>query len=176
MKTYSSFSQLCHSPMLRCAAVMLVALSWSSLAFCGEIHDAARDGNLEKVKALIKNNPDLVFSKDDKYNGQTPLHAAASHDHNDVVELLLANKAEVNATNNDGDTPLHAAAFKGHKDVAELLLANKADVNARDNYGWTALHTAVLNRHKDMAELLLASNADVNAQENVGNKDISNYG
>ena len=43
---------------------MLVALVWSSLAFCGEIHDAAKDGDLEKVKALLKDNPDLVNSKD----------------------------------------------------------------------------------------------------------------
>jgi ankyrin repeat protein len=38
-----------------------------------------------------------------------------------VAELLLANKAEVNAKDNRGNTPLHLAAAKGHKDVAELL-------------------------------------------------------
>ena len=44
--------------------VALFVLAWGSLAFCGEIHDAAKNGDLEKVKALIKANPDLVFSKD----------------------------------------------------------------------------------------------------------------
>jgi ankyrin repeat protein len=108
--------------MLRCAAVMLVALSWSSLAFCGEIHDAARDGNLEKVKALIKNNPDLVFSKDDKYNGQTPLHAAVLNRHKDVAELLLASNADVNAqVPIVGLTPLLIAAGGGYPDVVKLL-------------------------------------------------------
>ena len=57
-------------------AVTLVALVWSCLAFCGEIHDAAEDGDLEKVKALLKANPDLVNSKDT--NGMTPLHFAAA--------------------------------------------------------------------------------------------------
>ena len=56
-----------------------------------------------------------------------------SEGHKDVAELLLANKAEVNAKDNNGWTPLHLAAPKGHKDVAELLLANKAEVNAKDN-------------------------------------------
>jgi ankyrin repeat protein len=39
----------------------------------------------------------------------------------DVVELLLANKAEINAKDKGGNTPLRAAASNGHKDVAELL-------------------------------------------------------
>jgi ankyrin repeat protein len=112
---------------------MLVALALSSLTSCGkkhdttagdhsgrsEIHDAAKRGDLEKVKALLKDNPNLVSSRDT--NGWMPLHAAASNGHKDVVELLLANKAEVNAKNTNGATPLHLAASAGHKDVAELL-------------------------------------------------------
>ena len=38
-----------------------------------------------------------------------------------MVELLLANKAEVNAKDIGGLTPLYWAAEKGHKDVVELL-------------------------------------------------------
>lgn len=41
----------------------VVALAWRSPAFCGEIHDAARLGDLVKVKALLKANPDLAFSR-----------------------------------------------------------------------------------------------------------------
>ena len=40
-----------------------------------EIHDAAKSGDVEKVKALLKDNPDLVISQDDI--GFTPLHYAA---------------------------------------------------------------------------------------------------
>jgi ankyrin repeat protein len=74
---------------------------------------------LEKLKALLKGNPNLVFSKDT--NGMTPLYWAAARGHKDVAELLLANKAEVNAKDNHGQTPLHVAAAEGHKDVVELL-------------------------------------------------------
>ena len=65
------------------AAILIIALAtagWSSTAFCGEIHDATRVGDLEKVKALLKNNPELVFGKDyskEQKNGWTPLHWAA---------------------------------------------------------------------------------------------------
>ena len=84
-----------------------------------EIHAAARDGNLVKVTALLKGNPDLVSSKDN--NGDTPLHWAALNGHKDVAELLLANNGDVNAKDNGHRTPLHYAEGGGHSDVAELL-------------------------------------------------------
>ena len=99
--------------------VMLVALASSSFAFGGEIYEAARKGNLAKTKTLLKGNPDLVFSKDNK--GLTPLHHAAFNGHQNLVELLLANKAEVNAKTTNGMTPLHLTAKMGYRDVAELL-------------------------------------------------------
>ncbi|MGA2086940.1 MAG: hypothetical protein ABSG60_15630 [Terracidiphilus sp.] len=50
----SSFSRrLCHSPYPCRATVALAVLAWSSLAFCGEIHDAARDGDLGRVRVLL---------------------------------------------------------------------------------------------------------------------------
>jgi len=113
------FNRLRHSLILRLATVMLVALAWSSPAFCGEIHDAAQDGALRKVKALLKDDPDLVFSRD--RDGMTPLHWAEQEGHKDMAELLLANKAEVNAKDKNGWTPLHYAAAYGRKDMAELL-------------------------------------------------------
>jgi ankyrin repeat protein len=146
------FSGICRSSIPRRAAVMLVTLAWTSLAFCGEIHDAAQAGDVEKVKALLKGDPDLIFAKDDY--GETPLHRAASGGYKGIVELLLANKAEVNAKDNDSWTPLHYGAEKGHKDVAELLLANNAYVNAKANSGFTPSHLASVHGHDDVAALL----------------------
>jgi ankyrin repeat protein len=92
---HSFINKLCHSPIRRRAAVLLVLLVWSSRAFGGEIHDAAKRGDLEKVKALLKANPNWVSRKDP--DGMTPLHKAAGAGVKDVVELLLAKGAEVNA-------------------------------------------------------------------------------
>ena len=155
-----------HSAFPRLGATLLLALSWSSLAFCGEIQDAVLAGDIAKVQALIKGNPDLIFSKDSL--GRTPLHEAASKGFKDMAILLIANKADVNAKSDVGDTPLHSAAANGSEDVTKLLLASKADVNARTNHGWTPLHNAVVNGYKSMVVLLLANKADVNAVNNDG--------
>jgi ankyrin len=98
------------------------------------------------------------------------LHCAAKNGHKDVADLLLANKADVNARDdNCGDTPLHCAARSGHKDVADLLLASKADVNAKnENYHDRPLHCAAKIGHKDVAELLLANKADGNTKNRYG--------
>jgi uncharacterized protein len=165
---HSFFCRACHSPISRRAAVLLVALALSCLASCGRkgVHDAAKAGDLEKVKALLKDHPDLVFNKDN--DGRSPLHWAANSGHKDVVELLLTNKAEVNAKDNNGGTPLLYATAGGRWNVAQLLLANKAEVNAKDNDGRSPLHWAASMGHKDMAELLLTNKAEVNATNNKG--------
>jgi ankyrin repeat protein len=153
MNPYPSFGRLCHSKIFRLATVTLIALAWGSPAFSSEIHNAAQHGDVQKIKALLNDNPALVFSKDNY--GNTPLHDAALNGHKDVAELLVAHGADVNAKNNNGSTPLHlAASYKGHKDVAELLLANKAKVNAEDNKGQTPLHLAAAYGHKEVAQLL----------------------
>lgn len=50
--------------------------TWSPLGVMWPhlLHEAAWEGDLEKVKALVKDNPDLVFGQD--IHGRTPLHCA----------------------------------------------------------------------------------------------------
>jgi ankyrin repeat protein len=167
MNTNSFFSRAYHSPILRIAAAMCGMLAWTNFAFCGEILVAAHVGDLAQVKAMLKEHPELVFDKGE-VEGETVLHAAADGGNKEIAELLLANKADVNAKDRGGETPLHAAAHAGSKDVAEVLLANKADVNAKNDDGRTPLHAAAIDGRKDVAEVLLANKADVNSKDKQG--------
>lgn len=135
-----------------------------------EIYDAIKNDDLEKVKVLLKDNPNLVSCKDEY--SRTPLRWAVWYGHKDVAKLLLENKADVNASEKDGTTPLHLAAYKGSVDLAELLLAYKADVNAKEDNGGSPLHEAAYMGNKDVVELLLANKADVNAKDNAGNTPL----
>jgi ankyrin repeat protein len=139
-----------------------------------EIHDAAKAGNLEKIKTRLAQAPKAVNEKDQE--GRTPLHVAVIEGKKEAAELLIAAGADVNARDNAGLTPLHlavsSAAPTGPTDIVELLLARGADVKAKDNTGGTPLHTATLaavtSGRTDILELLIARGADVNAKDNAG--------
>ncbi|MGA2434662.1 MAG: hypothetical protein ABSG25_05190, partial [Bryobacteraceae bacterium] len=63
MNRRSCFSRFLHSPIARLTAIALIALAGSAPVFCDEIHDAAKQGDLARVEALLKSNPALVFSR-----------------------------------------------------------------------------------------------------------------
>jgi uncharacterized protein len=148
----SCVTRFLHSSVLRRTAIILLALTWAGIAFCGEIHEAAQKGDVAKVQALLKAHPELIFSRDS--DGKTALHVAAYAGQKDVAVLLLANKSEVDARNNEGDTPLILAAALGHKDIVELLLANQADINAKGKDAWTPWRWAKKNGHLELADYL----------------------
>jgi FKBP-type peptidyl-prolyl cis-trans isomerase len=83
------------------------------------IIDAAQNGNIEQVKTLLKARPKLVFSKDS--DGWTPLHFAAMNGRTEVAELLLANKADVNARTKKGRTPLKIATLSSQTSLVKVL-------------------------------------------------------
>jgi len=105
------------------------------------ITTAIIEGDLEQVKALLKQNPKLV-NEHEKEFGETLVHTAARWGHKDVVDLLLTHGAEVNAQNKVGITPLFIAANEGHENVVKLLLAHGAEINIKTVGGRTLLHVA----------------------------------
>ncbi|MEP6664773.1 MAG: ankyrin repeat domain-containing protein, partial [Verrucomicrobiota bacterium] len=129
---------------------------------------SAGNNSLRVAEFLLANGAD-VNRRD---NEGTALHRAVDAGHKEMVELLIAHKADVEAKNfSTGATSLHLASQKGFKAIAEILLKNKADVNARNGQnqnGNTPLHLAAAAGHKAVAELLLSNGADVNVKDGSG--------
>jgi ankyrin repeat protein len=99
--------------------------------------------------------------------GLTPLHLAAWHGSADVVEILLANGANINAKcRKAGMTPLHYAAAFGRKDIAEVLVVKGADINSKNKRGGTPLGNAAMGVecNEEVARFLIAKGADVDTK------------
>jgi TolA-binding protein len=91
-------------PISTLAAVALIVLALISRVQYGKnpkanlmndaasLHDAVKQGDLAKVKALLKNNPKLILGRENK--GGMP---ASGHDGKELAELPLAGDAEINA-------------------------------------------------------------------------------
>jgi ankyrin repeat protein len=202
MKTYaffcSSVSRRGFSPI-----ALLFLLGVSIPAFCGPIHDAARKGDANKIKALLQADPKLVSDRDK--NGDTPLHVACLHGQMAAVQVLIDAGADVNAKNNygaftpgdlwgvfssnnhqdpvslltvhgidtrdmkNGYTPLDLCLFASrHKELLQLLIAKSADVNARASSGATPLYFAVLRDQPDDVKFLIDKGANVNLADAYG--------
>lgn len=105
------------------------------------------------------------------YVGDTALHLAAAGYRVEVVRLLLAAGADVNATSNHRrSSPLHYAgdgyingpAWDAEKQVATIqcLLEHSAMINAQDKNGATPLHRAVRTRSASAVGCLLRAGGD----------------
>ncbi|KAJ1796759.1 hypothetical protein LPJ59_003548 [Coemansia sp. RSA 2399] len=110
---------------------------------------AASDGDLDRVKEIVKGDKQQVNAKDE--NGYTPLHAAASWKHIDLLKYLIANGGNVNIVDADGDTPLHICE---DVECAQILLDNGADPNIENHEGLTPVHTTLENEATDVTKLL----------------------
>lgn len=140
-------------------AVLGTAL-WST-----EIHDAARTGRLEQVKALLKEKPLRVNEADSR--GWTPLFLAVLEGHKPVVEYLIAKGAVVRVSDRNDRTPLHYAAVRGNLEIIELLIEKGAVVDAKAIGAASPLNWASQAGQKDAGELLIRHGANIHAKCNA---------
>jgi ankyrin repeat protein len=139
-------------------------------ASASAIFEAIGNADAAKVKQLLDADPNLVATKNAE--GLTPLHAAAARTNIEIIKLLLAAKADVNATGNDGQTPLYMAAISSSKEVVTLLVDRGADVHAVTKLDrFTPLHRASQHGNVAIMKLLLDKGADVDGGWN--SKEVS---
>ena len=147
--------------LLFCLLLLLVAWAW-----CAEIHDAALNGDLAKVKELLAKDPSLLNAKGK--NEKAPLHWAAQGGHLAIVKYLISKGAAIDELNIQKETALVYAAEGGHLNVAEFLIAKGAKVNVKTTLDALPIHYAVWAGKAELVKLLVAKGADLKLTRGQG--------
>jgi Ankyrin repeats (3 copies)/Ankyrin repeats (many copies) len=129
----------------------------------GALYYAALLGFCVLAEHLIAEHPGDVNARGGMK--MTPLHAAVSAGHRDILTLLLDHRADVNVQDRLGQTPLHRASSNGKVEVGQCLLDGGADINARDNDRWTPLFHAASQGHLEFTRMLIGRGAEVDARD-----------
>ncbi len=147
------------------AVLFLASALITSFCFAQDVFDAARTGNVQRLKELVKLQPDTVNAKNPA--GFTPLILAGYRNQMEAVKFLIIHKVDVNADSPEG-TALLAACYKGNLSFAELLIANGARIDATNIHGTTALMYAAMSGNADLVKLLLKQRVNKEITEKSG--------
>ncbi len=172
------------------------------------LHDAVIRNNADLVKLLLDNGAD-PNARRSSYNfidigtsaghaeDVTPLIMAVMNRQPDIVNLLIAHRADVNAVDASGDSALSVLAgielaeqdttptggrggfgggqtlqphvlLKTQLAIANSLLAAGADVNSQNNFKESPLRKAVYNKSSELVKLLLQHQAKVDLLDGQG--------
>ena len=126
----------------------LLVVTTCTFTLCGCFHgspvlNAAEEGNLEKVKLLLKQGRS-INERDPRIKfGWTPLIAAIFQRNTNVVHYLIESGADLNIQDNTGQTAIMwATSSDDNLDIVKDLIAHGADLNAKDKMGATVLSYA----------------------------------
>lgn len=131
-----------------------------------DICTAASIGDLERVRALLDQDPQLA-NRVSEYTGYylgsgAPLKNAAARGHLEIVKLLLERGADPNLPEENiapHGQALYSAAANGHCEIAKLLLEHGAFPNPEVESSADALSRAISNSDQAMIDLLCSYGA-----------------
>jgi len=106
------------------------------------LHNASRNGHTEIVaKLLLK--PSILVDERGGNGGKTSLIWASIYAHKEIIERLLAARADINTTDNNNNTALrwanlqtqpdwHGNTVDEHTEIVELLIRKGAEIRDSD--------------------------------------------
>eukprot|EP00913_Durusdinium_trenchii_P014160 g13288.t1 len=138
-----------------------------ALGVSSELHTAAREGDVQKIEALLSDAPGAdgdggvrPVNAPDQHR-RSPLHMAAFFGKAEAVQKLLEKSADPHLQDTDesamdGFLPLHFAAQSGHLEVGERFGGPAPNGSFQVAKGKkSALHLALLKGHQDCARFLV---------------------
>ena len=137
------------------------------LSFCQQkdVFDVARNGTVQEMESLMKQNSDVINSVNQM--GFTPLILACYRGNVEVAKYLIDKAKDINYNSPEG-TALSSLCINYNKELVEKLLAKNADPNIQDSHGNTPLLWAVKRSNLELVSLLLKNKADINMKDSVG--------
>lgn len=157
---------------VRTLVCLVIAMMASGCDEENQFAKALRENNTAAIADALVAHPEVLNATNK--HGETLLLRAVSPE---MIALLAAKGADVNARTPDGTTALHYAAGRGQAETVRLLLQKGARAGAKNQAGETPLHQAAWNagvggefgappyQGKDeIIALLVAAGADANAR------------
>lgn len=123
------------------------------------LYHAAASGNLAVCEVLIAFGCDIEVG----YRDVPPLVAAINSAQEEIVDLLIKNRASPTSRDGLSRTPLHCAILRGTLPPMQTLIDAGASVNATDCYETSCLYYACNQVDISAAKILLDNGAEVNA-------------
>jgi ankyrin repeat protein len=127
------------------------------------IQKGNRKAALEKIRA----GADVNEAQPD---GTRPIHWAVYRVDYELLDALIAKKAQVNVTNEFGSAPIAEAAGLGDARMVKALLAAGAAPEGANEDGQTALMLAIKTGELPVVDMLIKAGANVNAVEKFHNQ------
>lgn len=135
----------------------------------GDLLRASNAGDLEAVRQAIAKGGNVNAST----TAGTPLSIAALNGRRDIVELLLAQGADLNKGDEQARwTPLARSIVGGETEIAELLIGRGADVNLTTKKGFSPLMSAICMHLSPLVTLLLDRGAAVDGGTEDGDTPL----
>jgi ankyrin repeat domain-containing protein 17 len=133
-------------------------------------HQYANNNSSNNNNSATTNDRLIEIDSETDSNHDTALTLACAGGHEDLVELLLSRKANIEHRDKKGFTPLILAATAGHEKVVETLINNGADLEAQsERTKDTPLSLACSGGRYEVVELLLRFGA------NKEHRNVSDY-
>ena len=110
--------------------------------------DSAKNGELETVTSTQPADIEIATA-----TGMTAVCLAANYGHLEVLEYLIGEGGDVNASCEDGCTPLHLAILEEHVEIITCLLKHGADITATNIDDESALDWAADSEPIRLCEL-----------------------
>ena len=122
---------------------------------------------MENDLAYIMKNVNYLMIKDK--SSKTLLHYAVLGSANDVIDYLLEQEIDVNATDKYGETAIFDCARKAKLQIAKKLIKRQAKLDLKNHQHETLFHLAAHKGNLDFLQLLLENKSPIN-QKNIDGK------